>query len=241
MLIVIAIAAGVGLCHAQDRPSPRAEFEVATIKPSTSRRWSTTFDHGVFTAIRATPLSLVKMAYHANDYEVAGAPAWADAEFFDILAKAPADKVDLGFWQAMPMLQSLLEDRFKLVIHRERKAVEGYELVAGKAGVRLRRNDDDPSGLSSGRGRLLGQHLSLGEIAGGLAKTLNVPVADATGIDGYFDVDLRWRPDDLPVAATDDRPTVFGALQEIGLKLQAKKVDAEVIVIDRLERTPTEN
>ena len=62
-----------------------------------------------------------------------------------------------------------------------------------------------------------------------------------TGIEGFFDVDLRWKPDDLSATPNDDRPTIFAALHEIGLKLQSKKVVAEVIVIDHVERTPSDN
>ena len=238
-LLQIALLLSVGLCCAQN-PPPRPEFEVASIKPSQNRHGSTTFNHCIFTATHTSVLSLIRFAWQVHDYQIAGAPAWENSEYFDVSAKAPADKAKLNFGEAMPMLQALLEDRFKLAINREKKTVEGYALVVAKSGPKLQRNTDDQMAGGYGPGRLMGRHISLPEIATHLSQSLNLPVVDSTSIEGYYDVDLRWRPDDL-AAPNDERPTIFAALQELGLKLQSQRLPAEIIVIDHLERTPTEN
>jgi uncharacterized protein (TIGR03435 family) len=59
-------------------------------------------------------------------------------------------------------------------------------------------------------------------------------VSDGTGLTGTFDIDLRWSGD---VAPTDDLPSLVTALQDqLGLKLERRRVTQEVVVIDRLER-----
>jgi uncharacterized protein (TIGR03435 family) len=79
---------------------------------------------------------------------------------------------------------------------------------------------------------------------------MNVPVTDATGLEGVFTFTLDWTPDETQRLAAPDEagatnqpgPSIFAALQEqLGLKLEGKKAPAEVLVVDSMERTPTEN
>ena len=66
-----------------------------------------------------------------------------------------------------------------------------------------------------------------------------LPVFDETGLNGRFDVDLQWNPDSL--ANTDDpRPTIFGAVQGMGLRFDRSRKVIDALVIDHVER-PTEN
>jgi uncharacterized protein (TIGR03435 family) len=53
---------------------------------------------------------------------------------------------------------------------------------------------------------------------------------------------LEWTPDEHSQDATKDAPSLFTAVQEqLGLKLQPRKVNVDILVIDRLEQIPTEN
>ena len=73
-----------------------------------------------------------------------------------------------------------------------------------------------------------------------LSAKLDRPVVDHTGVPGVFDIEISWTPDTAPADA-DPGPSVFAAIQEqLGLKLQARKLPVEVPVIDRISR-PTEN
>jgi uncharacterized protein (TIGR03435 family) len=78
------------------------------------------------------------------------------------------------------------------------------------------------------------------------------PVTDKTGVEGKFDFDLTWTPDESQFiamgihtpAATDNPsgpPELFTAIQEqLGLKLEPQKTQAQVLVIDHVER-PSQN
>jgi uncharacterized protein (TIGR03435 family) len=86
-----------------------------------------------------------------------------------------------------------------------------------------------------------------------LGEVLGRPVVDATHLSGGYDFKLVWRPmDDAAVAEAkgfgmkdvdiDSLPSIFTAVQEqLGLRLQSAKVPSNVIVVDNINRQPTEN
>jgi uncharacterized protein (TIGR03435 family) len=74
-----------------------------------------------------------------------------------------------------------------------------------------------------------------------LTRELGRPVVDRTGIAGKFDFMIEFTPEEGPCAAdANDQPSIFGAIQELGLKLEATRGGVEVIVVDYAER-PTGN
>jgi uncharacterized protein (TIGR03435 family) len=77
--------------------------------------------------MRNIPLrNLIQLAYGVEGYQISGGPSWIASDRFDIEAKAsgnPSTRQMQG-----PMLLALLEDRFKLAVHRETKAAPVYEL-----------------------------------------------------------------------------------------------------------------
>jgi uncharacterized protein (TIGR03435 family) len=63
---------------------------------------------------------------------------------------------------------------------------------------------------------------------------VGAPVSDETQMSGTFDFDIQWSND---VAPTNDLPSIYTALQEqLGLKLEKRRVSAELFVVDRFER-----
>ena len=76
-------------------------------------------------------------------------------------------------------------------------------------------------------------------LAGMLQQPAGRPVMDKTGLTGSYDIKLDFSPD----PSTDDSlPSIFTALQDtLGLKLEPQKIPVEVLVIDTVNRTPTEN
>jgi len=71
-----------------------------------------------------------------------------------------------------------------------------------------------------------------------ITNQVGAPVIDDTQLTGPFDIELTWSTD---VASTDDAPWIFTALQEqLGLKLDRKRVTTDMFVIDHIER-PTPN
>jgi uncharacterized protein (TIGR03435 family) len=77
-------------------------------------------------------------------------------------------------------------------------------------------------------------------VAGFLASAVGRPVNDATALKGKYDFVLKWVLEG-PVTE-DSSPTIFEALQQqLGLKLESKKEMVDVLVVDHIEKAPTEN
>lgn len=122
----------------------RITFEVASIKPTPSiatlmadhkmpSDMGTHFDAGRIDIGFASLQDLICQAYGVKPYQVSG-PDWLTSERFDIIATLPAGATED---QVPQMLQALLADRFKLVLHRDSHALPVYALVVAKGGSRL--------------------------------------------------------------------------------------------------------
>jgi uncharacterized protein (TIGR03435 family) len=74
-----------------------------------------------------------------------------------------------------------------------------------------------------------------------LARILNQPVIDETGLEGVFDLDLSYTPPNASATELADAPSIFTALEEqLGLKLEPRRAPVVVLVVDHIDR-PTEN
>ncbi len=234
-------------CIAAAQPSGTAaaapSFEAASIKPSSPDATSSGVDTDTgLLRIQNQPLrGLIRIAYGVNDAQVTGGPKWVEADRFDIAGKADGPA---GGPALLEMLQTLLADRFKLVFHREQRTVTGYALTVAKGGVKMQASDSQGSSSNGGRGRIDAKGYHMSQLAERLTRLLHAPVEDATGTTAGFDFSLRFTPEEMAVAGAakdDSAPTIFTALQEqLGLKLEARKVQMEVIVIDSAEK-PSEN
>jgi uncharacterized protein (TIGR03435 family) len=197
-------------------------------------------------------------AYRMQDYQVSGGPDWLDKDRYEISAKA-ADQAEKLTGTANrermeAMLQTLLADRFKLVIHRETKVLPAYALVVAKGGFKLKEvQPDGGTSTSSGRGKLTAGKISMEQLATTLSGMMDRPVVDMTGIKGVFNLKLEWTPDDSQPAVKPggndepvsldkaSGPSIFTAIQEqLGLRLEAQKAPVEKIIVDHAEK-PSEN
>lgn len=250
-------------------------FEVATIKPMASggrvelpnggfviQGPSITWKGGTLTLRNYSLKRIIEEAWDVQDDQVQG-PAWLDSESFQIVAKAPPNTTEE---QARILCQSLLADRFGLVLHREQRELPVYALVRGKGNPKLKKgaagrddNEDAPTRAVTSKlseGRVYSPKASLSWLAETLTKRLGKPVIDETGIRGEFSISLDWTPDpaDPPlfpggktpppgyVSDTTSGPSIFTAIQEqLGLKLEARKAMRDVLVIDHIERASTAN
>jgi uncharacterized protein (TIGR03435 family) len=77
----------------------------------------------------ATMVDLIHLAYGFDNDKILGGPSWLELDRFDLTGKVPADSTPETH---KLMLQSLLAERFKLVAHKDAKALPTYALVAGK-------------------------------------------------------------------------------------------------------------
>jgi uncharacterized protein (TIGR03435 family) len=230
-LVVILAASGA---RAQDRPATPV-FEVAAIKPHNpaDAGGGFSFQHGRLSISNTWVRLLITSAYGVKDFQISGGPNWIDSERFDVLAQAPnnSDPRDLN-----PMLQALLEDRFKLGFHRETRETTIYALVLAKNGRKIQKSAPNAQySMRMGPGGMSATKMSIHNFADTLSGYTRRGVIDKTGLEGDFDFEFDWSPQD------PNSPSIFTALQEqLGLKLEAEKGPLEFLIIDHVER-PSEN
>ena len=184
----------------------------------------------------ATMVDLIHQAYGIDSDKILGGPNWLEMDRFDVIAKVPEDTTADA--QKL-MLQSLLADRFKLVLHKDTKPLPAYALVVAKNGCKLKPVEGGHGSRSSwGRGKATMERGSMEGLANALSRILDRPVADETGLQGVFNFTLEWTPD----GAEEAGASIFTAIQEqLGLKLEPRKVPAVYIVVDKAEKVPLEN
>ena len=284
---VLAAAAAFG-------QSPRPEFEVASIR-ATDQSNPAQVSVGVHIDGAQVSISYfalqdyIRVAYRLKQYQVIG-PDWIASERFDIAAKIPATA---NRDQVPEMLQTLLEDRFKLKSHREDKEFPVYALIPAKGGVKLKESPPDTdtgaggaeparapvnvTASGSARGvnvnlgggsyfafadnKLEGKKLTMTAFCDTLARFMDRPVVDMTGLTGNYDITLNITQEDytamlirsalsagivLPPQALralemSSGDSLTSALQLVGLKLDARKAPLPVLIVDHIEKTPTAN
>ncbi len=98
-----------------------------------------------------------------------------------------------------------------------------------------------PTGMFTGSGAILRfADESMAQFIRQISGQVRKPVTDATGLKGKYDFTLQWVPDRGGVS--DSGPNIFQALQDqLGLKLESKKGMIDILVVDHIEKTPTEN
>jgi bla regulator protein BlaR1 len=255
---LIAQAAQPAKAPAQTtQPAPasavRQEFEVAMLRledphstvdynrPDAPNQ-SNTFPTNRFTMFHTGLKSLIAAAYGVPYNTILGGPAWLDSQHYDISAKVDGD-TRVTKKQMQPMLQNLLKERLHLAVHSEHRIVPGYAMVIAKGGSKLKPNTGAPfAGMDAGF-ELKFQNASPDLIAQLVEGTVKQPVVDKTGLGGTYDFHLMFtREDHLSDVPHPDYGSIFSAIEEqLGLKLVAQRIPVDYLVIDHLEKVPTEN
>ena len=193
-------------------------------------------------------IGLLSMAWGVPNSRVLGAPDWAPRINYDIDARGD---VSHGNADIRPKLQALLRDRFRLVAHMEQRALPVYNLVRlrpdrlgpglvkspivdckDEAAIKAMMPPPRPCGWLPSPGAPIAGTLSLASIASLLSNAAARPVIDKTGLDGNYELDLKFSR-----AASDDAVSVFTAVQEqLGLKLESATAPLDVLVVEHMER-----
>lgn len=239
MLALISVAATVRAQSASEAKTPTS-FEAVSIRPVPPDSMGRISEPGgtEFRA-QAMPLSiLLQMTFGMNPNQMV-IPDWAQSLKFDIAATT-GSAVPLTYPQMRPLMLKMMEERFGMTYHRETRDVQGYDMVSAKNGLKLTPAKlGSPKGGSGGPGIIDLPNTTMKGFAGMLTGSLKRPVADKTGATGDYEVKLRFAPEG---DAESSLPSIFTALQEeMGIKLQPAKVPVEMVVIDHLEKMPTEN
>jgi len=221
---------------------------------------------GRYTATNVTVRMLIKSAYGLHDDQLVGGPAWVNTDRFDISAKAEGYSTPSAFRDtARLMLRPLLVSRFKLVLREEPRDLPVYALVFASANRTLGqfvrptdaadcdavpktpatvRDAAEPANpLLCGAeiyraGHLEARGMPLSFFALNLSRWTDHVVVDETGLDGKFDWDLQWVPEDQssPNPAASNGPSLVAALREqAGLKFETARRRIAVRVIEHIE------
>ena len=242
--VSIAIFAAVAVqAQAADPPA----FDVASVKASQRAP-----ERGWREPIQATPGSLtmrgvtlkasIAWAYHVLECQVSG-PGWMGEQRYDVMAKAagPAGEPELR-----RMLQSLLADRFQLALHRQNKEMAAYVLTVGKNGPKFAESKSEgDSGIEPDRKTMsiTAHRVSVAQVIGMLSQMYQAPVIDQTGLAGRYDVTIDARKY-IPQSGEKTDPFSIietGLQQELGLKLESRKMAVDLLIVDRVEKAPVEN
>jgi uncharacterized protein (TIGR03435 family) len=231
------------------QPAPSPAFEVASIRSVQPGNESIETGPASLTMRYVHLTACVRWAYGVQDVQVSG-PPWLSDVWFDIFAKS-ANPVSVAELRAM--LRTLLAERFKLAVHRDSKEMTALVLTVGKDGHKLKAVDTEGSpSFQTGRLSLTGRGATIGQMADFVASKLRIPVLDRTGLTGrydyfldlepYFSEESRKAAEQNGGAPPDANAIVAVAMQkELGVKVEAKKVPVEIVVVDHVEKTPTEN
>ena len=244
-----------------DKAKP--EFEVATIKPSDPNRpgWGINIDRsGQLHTLNTNLSDLIKFAYDMHPKQLVGAPAWVDSEKFDLLGKPDVPGL-ASVNQMKAMMRKLIEDRFSLKFHHEKKELSVYAITVAKGGEKIKKDDTSTVPIPGFFGRPQSgfnvRNGTIAEFASVMqAQFMEQPVVDQTGLgDTRYDFVLKWTPDPsqstgfggapaaapAPVPDADAPPDLFLAMQQqLGLKMGTTKAAVDVMVIDKVDK-PSEN
>ena len=280
-------------------PSAKPAFEVASIKPATPLQQA--MADGSLMGMKMDPgyvrlghydlAKLIMTAYGVRRDHIIGPdwllalPAFDTPSTFDIDAKLPAGSTES---QVPLMLRTLLEERFKLAVHKTSSEADGYVLVVGKGGTKFSGKKttypaealrDESVQILGGQGGgtytlRLGQstvttipgrliRVETSTIAGlveYLGRELSVPVIDKTDLQGDFNIrmDVELAPPPPVDSAAGDAPrdaalrrvaaasaavkeSIVLATKKLGLELDRQKVPLDTILVDHVEKVPTDN
>jgi uncharacterized protein (TIGR03435 family) len=230
-------------------PDGTPAFEVASIRSAQPGQQRIDQAPGSITMRAYRVAACIQWAYSVQEAQIDG-PGWLNETQFDIVAKAagPASEAEMRV-----MMQTLLADRFKLALHRETREVPKLVLSVAKSGHKLEPVEtQDPPSFQTGKLNLTGKGAMVSQLADFFAKELHKPILDQTGLTGrynyFLDINAYVTEEILKSAgpgggAPPEAPAIIAqALQaQLGLRLESKKMPVEVLVIDRIEKTPSEN
>jgi uncharacterized protein (TIGR03435 family) len=211
---------------------------------------------GLYFLRTASMVDLIHTAYGVESDSVIGGPNWLDTDRFDVVAKVPPDTDNLTL---NLMLQSLLTERFKLIVHSDIRPLPAYTISQG---ARLQMKESDGAGKSGCSPAPQSVRASLSIAQGDRAFTCanltietfaaavrtmaaseieSFPVLDQTGLRGTWDFTLHWTPRDRRTSDAQSLSFSEAVEKQLGLKLRLQKAPMRVIVVDSVNRTPSPN
>lgn len=232
-------------CLAQ---TPAPAFDVASVRAAANGRPELQVAPGSLT-IRNQPLRyLIYWAYDTPPFQITG-PDWLNGARFDVVAKAEGTANEA---QLRLMLRTLLADRFGLKTHTEKKEMQVYAVTLAKGGPKFTESTSDgPPVFDRGGPTMLTAHnVTVKDLAIQISEPLGRPVLDETGLKGKYEIKIDVSAYMQEAAAAGDKgggqidvmSVLFNALQaQLGIKLDSRKANVDMLIVDHAEKAPTEN
>ena len=235
-------------------PAADPGIEVATVKisPPDVRGRGIGFRGATLNITNYNLLNAITFAYDVHEQQVAGGPAWKSTDRFEIVIK-PDTPGQPNPRQVRRLIQKVLTERFQLAFHTEKRELSVYaitqpanaahKMTAATAGPNL------PTLRYPRAGLLPARNATMTELAQSLqTAVMDRPVINQTKIEGRYDFTLDWMPDETQFATfgrvnvpDTGKPNIYEAFREqLGLRLEATRAPADIIVIDKVEK-PAEN
>jgi uncharacterized protein (TIGR03435 family) len=249
---LMMITSAPALCQPAGAPPA---FDVASIHVSQigkaggegSRRENIQFTPDTVTMRNVSFKSAICWGYHVFDYQVSG-PDWLQSERYDIVAKAAGTATE---GQLRTMMQTLLAERFKLALHHQTKEFAAYALVVAKNGPKFHESQSEgESSIEPDQKRMsvTVHRTPISQLTEMLSNVFHAPVVDMTELKGKYDVTLNLAKyvGDIQPKGDGAPPDVLsiismGLQEELGLKLESRKLSLDLLIIDRAEKAPVEN
>jgi uncharacterized protein (TIGR03435 family) len=226
-------------------------------------------DRALVTYTNITLRDCIRAAYRVRDFQVIG-PEWINNSRFEITAKLPAGASPDQIPEMLQVLLverfklTLRRDKKEQSVYALTVGKDGPNLKAAE----MRTETQSPTAAGpDGKPRqammfrfspsgvvLTAPSANLASFVEVMSRFTDRPVVDMTGLDGQYVLTLTFAPETthgLPTAgllgpdgtptSSDPAPSIFEAVQQYGLRLEARKAPLEMLTVIHLEKTPTEN
>jgi uncharacterized protein (TIGR03435 family) len=253
---LIRAVAGTGLTllalNALGQQEPAPAFEVTSVKlaPQDFRQRSGRFGcstGGGFAAGSMTLTAIIRFAYRVEYFQILGGQAWAADERFEVEGR-PSTPVSgtssVIEDQCRLKLQSLLRERFKLVLRRESREIPAYALMVDKNEPKINKVANSDTAVNGPGFTLNGTPMQMfdpkltGWSMQQLAQALGIaglerPVVDRTGLEGIYKIALDFQRRDTTGDGVDATTAVR---EQLGLRLESSTARFEMLVIDHVQK-----
>jgi uncharacterized protein (TIGR03435 family) len=203
---------------------------------------------------QSTLVDMIALAYGVKPEMVQAGPSWLELQRFDVVAKTDPKTTDA---EAKRMLQSLLADRFKLVMHKGESSMPAYVLTSTDGKAKMKQSADGeaktctdiPNQQTANGTPLIAiacTNMPIDELATllnqGAGSDLPEPVINQTGLEDGWDFTLRWTDARQRAKAGAESVSIFSAVEkDLGLKLELKTAPRQVWIVDSVTEKPTQN
>ena len=256
-LVVLLAVAPVFAQQAQPK-FDAADVHVSPTAKGFGQNFGGVLREGHYVNRDATMLNLISAAYGVAEDNVAGGPGWLSLDLFDVVAKLPDSTTPAT---ANLMLQSLLAERFGLVVAKGTRPIPRYVMTVAKDGAKLKSASgtgnpacqpiQQPPAASNTPAdqpniKVTCRNMTAASIAENLRQMANGyfdrDLVNSTKLEGTYDFELEWTGRGILAAKGPDGISAFDAVEkQLGLKVELKDVPMDAFVVERVTRTPTPN